>query len=141
MAELGSFGGIRRFRDPGTGRFISGREASTRGGFVESFAPGGGLQSRTTLADATVGEQFNREDKPNSTLITRDAGAGDNWLQFVEPPFDRDVTEFRFVVEDPGYDSGFRTTAPFSADESPFDVAERLGITPQVVRIVYGIAE
>jgi len=97
--------------------------------------------SATPLAVSTVGEQFARDDKPNSTLITRFEGAGGNWLQFVEPPFDREVTEFRFVVEDPGYDSGFRTTAPFSADASPFDVAERLGITPQVVRIVYGIAE
>lgn len=141
MAESGTPIGRVSFRDPFTGRFISARQAAELGGLAETFTPGVGLSTREQLNLPSPGDPFTRTDNPNSTLITRVGEADDNWLQFVEPPLDRDATEFRFVVTDDGYDSGFRTTAPFSADESPADVAERLGLTERVVRVVYGIQQ
>lgn len=141
MAESGTPGERIAFRDPTTGRFTTRSAAIASGGLLETFAPGGGLTGRVQINVSSPGLQFERADGPHSTLITRLPESGDDWLLYVEPPFDRDVTEFRFVVEDEGYDSGFRTTSPFSADESPADVASRLGLGNTIVRVVYGVSQ
>lgn len=76
----------------------------------------------------------------HSIMIGRDADDDDDWLDDVSDPEEGETTEFRLVVRDPGYASGFRTTSPFTTDQSPSDVAKQLGLTGDVVRVIYGMS-
>lgn len=73
-------------------------------------------------------------------FIALQSGLGTlSWLALIEPP--SDVTEFRFVISDDSYEGGFRTSTPFSTDQTPAEVAEGQPWGEQVVRVIYGRSE